>query len=680
MRSLVLMSEQGIKNIFFEAAADSLTIIQKNVLYFLLNKVREWKVIIKTTVFSGCCFLFFSIFNTASKKSILSLFLILLFHTSSLCWPENSGKQNTRKDQNYSWVDQMIKEIEVQKETSLPSAEKLAKTVLNVARELEYQEGERELSFLLADILLGQDKTDTALVVINTILNRKDAKEKRNIRGYIIRGGIYNEKNIPDSALLNYQMADDLLSRSKDERLAAMLFSNRADTKQTVGRSEDAIHDYLKAIHIYEDNNMQKQLVIAYNNIALVYQTMNEDSSAIGYLKKAIKIDQGLTDKSSLANCYSNIGTSYKKIDSIQQAILCYRNAIALAEETGDKNTIARNQFYLGSVYQDQANYERALGFFTQSLAICRELGSDYGIMMNMIDIGINCKLTGDFVQSAHYLDQALELAEKMKLPHKQSYIYQQLAETYNCMDGDEKRKTYEYLEKFYTIQNSISDNKKQEYVKELEGKYETEKKEVEILVLQRKVFWLLAFFFVVSFIAVVFFILFLRYRYSHSIIENDKQREKERNNQLSEILEEKKKELVILANQLLKNREKNEQVVTKIMHVVSSYQGVDSKLAKKIEIAVSKENFYFNVFDEFEKRLEENNEGLYQSLLNRFPELSPTELKICALLRMNLSTKEISQISNRSPRTIDFTRNKIRKKLGIDQSVNLSLFLLQFQ
>ncbi len=674
------MSEQGIKNIFFETTVGSLIIIQKNVLNFLFCKLREWEVLIKITVLSGCCFSSFSTFNSASKKSIFSLFLILLFHTSSFCLPENNGKQNKQKDQNYSWVDQMIKEIEVQKEMSLPSAEKLAKTVLNVARELEYQEGERELSFLLADILLGQDKTDTALVVINTILNRKDAKEKRNIRGYIIRGAIYNEKNIPDSALLNYQMAGDLLSRSIDERLAAMLFSNRADTKQTVGRSEDAIHDYLKAIRIYEDNHMQKQLAIAYNNIALVYQTMNEDSSAIGYLKKAIKIDQRLTDKSSLANCYSNIGTSYKNIDSIQQAILYYRKAIALAEETRDKNTIARNQFYLGSVYQDQANYERALGFFTQSLAICRELGSDYGIMMNMIDIGINCRLTGDFVQSAHYLDQALELAEKMKLPHKQSHIYQQLAGTYNCMDGDEKRKTYEYLEKFYTIRNSISDNKKQEYVKELEGKYEIEKKEVEILVLQRKVFWLLAFFFVVSFIAVFFFILYLRYKYLQSIAENGKRREKERNNHLSVILDEKKKELVVLANQLVKNKEKTEQVINKILHIVSTHEGKNSFLTKKIEFSVRRENSLSNVFDEFEKRLEENNEEFYQFLLERFPTLSPTELKICALLRMNLSTKEISQITNRSSRTIDFTRNKIRKKLGIDQTINLSLFLLQVQ
>ncbi len=58
--------------------------------------------------------------------------------------------------------------------------------------------------------------------------------------------------------------------------------------------------------------------------------------------------------------------------------------------------------------------------------------------------------------------------------------------------------------------------------------------------------------------------------------------------------------------------------------------------------------------------------------LLEKYPDLSPTEIKVCVHLRMNLSSKSIAELTNRSFRTIEYTRGNIRKKMQLDPDENL--------
>ncbi len=61
------------------------------------------------------------------------------------------------------------------------------------------------------------------------------------------------------------------------------------------------------------------------------------------------------------------------------------------------------------------------------------------------------------------------------------------------------------------------------------------------------------------------------------------------------------------------------------------------------------------------------------------YPDLSPQDMKLCAYLRMNLSTKEIANLLNISIRGVEISRYRLRKKLKLDRSVNLQEFILNF-
>jgi len=61
------------------------------------------------------------------------------------------------------------------------------------------------------------------------------------------------------------------------------------------------------------------------------------------------------------------------------------------------------------------------------------------------------------------------------------------------------------------------------------------------------------------------------------------------------------------------------------------------------------------------------------------YPSLTPHELKMCAYLRLNMTTKDIAQMLNISVRGVEISRYRLRKKLGIESETNLIDFMLSF-
>lgn len=72
---------------------------------------------------------------------------------------------------------------------------------------------------------------------------------------------------------------------------------------------------------------------------------------------------------------------------------------------------------------------------------------------------------------------------------------------------------------------------------------------------------------------------------------------------------------------------------------------------------------------------------GFYEKLSEEFPTLTPNEKRLCAFLRLNLSTKEISTITKQTPRSIDIARTRLRNKLNLTNTqTDLNSFLEQIE
>lgn len=100
------------------------------------------------------------------------------------------------------------------------------------------------------------------------------------------------------------------------------------------------------------------------------------------------------------------------------------------------------------------------------------------------------------------------------------------------------------------------------------------------------------------------------------------------------------------------------------------------NKLLKMIQKNLSEEDEWA-VFQENFDLIHEN---FFRKLKKRYPSLTPGDLKLCTLLRLNYSSKDIAKLLNISIRGVEAARYRLRKKLQLDESENLVYFMMNFR
>jgi DNA-binding CsgD family transcriptional regulator len=81
---------------------------------------------------------------------------------------------------------------------------------------------------------------------------------------------------------------------------------------------------------------------------------------------------------------------------------------------------------------------------------------------------------------------------------------------------------------------------------------------------------------------------------------------------------------------------------------------------------------------DTFQLFVQEKNELFYARLRERYPNLTPSEVRLSALIRLDLSSKEIASLLNISVKSVEMNRYRLRKKMQLGGSVNLTKFIRQ--
>lgn len=162
--------------------------------------------------------------------------------------------------------------------------------------------------------------------------------------------------------------------------------------------------------------------------------------------------------------------------------------------------------------------------------------------------------------------------------------------------------------------------------------------------------------------------------------LEAEKEVIRLRNEKLREDIKQKDKEL---ANSTMQTLQKN-KVLISLRDELKKLAGHSKDEAHKQEAnrlvkKINKEIDNENQWSIFETHFESVHEELLTRLKTAYPDLTPSELKLCAYLRMNISSKEISVLMNISTRGVEISRYRLRKKLGLTRETNLTDFILSF-
>lgn len=147
----------------------------------------------------------------------------------------------------------------------------------------------------------------------------------------------------------------------------------------------------------------------------------------------------------------------------------------------------------------------------------------------------------------------------------------------------------------------------------------------------------------------------------------------------LQDEVDYKNKELTLNVMNLIRKNEIISEISKRLMKIEPETVPAGAKdsiikIAHDLQKSTDEE-----IWEEFELRFKQVNGEFYDRLMKKFSELSPSDLKLCAFLRLNLSSKEISKMTGQQITSLEIARHRLRKKLGISNTqTNLVSFLSQ--
>jgi DNA-binding CsgD family transcriptional regulator len=211
---------------------------------------------------------------------------------------------------------------------------------------------------------------------------------------------------------------------------------------------------------------------------------------------------------------------------------------------------------------------------------------------------------------------------------------------------------------------------------------------------------YLVYFLFLILVVVTIFWLIYLRMdisRRKERLKHLQTYRQKEQEYLRNALIDEKK--IINLKNEKLKVEmiHRDKELANQTMDLIRKNQFLlsikeellklkrpnnDFALNDKINsliVKIDKDLDHNKQWEVFETAFDEVHEDFLNRLKAAYPNLTPKELRLCAYLRLNISSKEIAPLMNISVRGVEICRYRVRRKLDIDRDTNMTTFVINF-
>ena len=539
---------------------------------------------------------------------------------------------------------------------------------------------------------------------------------------------LMNKTNNPQNKIeMLLQLSTNLQNNNPDQAITFAKKANRLSIKEknktgevqsviTLAKIYWRISDYKKAMELAnqakqlaELADLQKELALSLRITGLIFIELNNYDKSTEYFFKSLEIFEMINDSEGVTKLLSDIGSVNFHQYNYEKALEYYFRSLFLAKENQNKNGIARALNNIAAVYEAMKDFEKADTYFQDASQINKEIGNTLWEGINYLNLGTIKLNLKDYEDSYTYLEKALDIFSSLKSKMLIAKCYLNMARYYTTLQefnnglkyasmaleagktnnwkqivydaaaivqdiyvitGD-KEKAYDYVVLQYQMKDSLILMGNKEELTRLELQYEFDKKEQAKEIKQHKKDSYVLILIISLLITLLIIILVL-----------SKQRVKAKNallmqQKLEFELDTKNKELTANVMSLMKKNEILSAISDKLIIIEKQAVKEDTKKTiKKIAVELQKTTEK-EILNEFELRFKQVHSDFYNKLLEQFPNLSPNEQRLCAFLRLNMSSKEISDLTGQRISSLETARYRLRKKLGITNSnTNLITFL----
>lgn len=545
-----------------------------------------------------------------------------------------------------------------------------------------FDEGKKASSPAEADSLyhrfrkeLGDADRERTMAILDTVVQEATRSGKTGLKAMgIACKGIYNthpREGRMEEGIAQLKKAIELAEKAELPTLSALFTHYHGYALFWSGDHEGALKDLLEADLQMSELGYEKVPggTICLYHMGKVYFDFGNYRKAEEYIQKALEPAEGkeLLRLGSL-NLLGNIQAEMKAYEKARKH---YSQALAIAEEVGDSAQIGVTGGNLGGLYLEMEEYEKAEPFLRKGYELGKRFGLEYNRMSAQLKLLIlNVELERPD-KARRLAEEARKVLESSELGPEAWVEYHKGKAEFHALLGEE-RKAIRHYDSLTQAKDRLHRTRNASTLGDLEAQLTARRHMNEIRLLKReqelqrvKRNSILGFI-----ILVALFISYLWYR-------TWQRRKQERQRFLAE-QQEARRELDRFREQI---REKNRRIesfrsrLNELSKHVEDHQGMqvqEEVMERLAETHILTEEDW----SEFKRLFKKVHPDFFDKLLNEHSELTSAELRLMALMKLDLSVTEIAQMLGILPESVRKTRQRLVKKLNFEDHKALARFI----
>lgn len=443
------------------------------------------------------------------------------------------------------------------------------------------------------------------------------------------------------SALNFWQIGIEKAEESEYFEAKVEMYSNIGKLYQEIQEFEQATEFFEKSYQESEKHNIVDLLPNALFTLSSIALLKKEYTDSKQYSRNLIQSADSI-DKSRnfLPRAYGNLGDASLGLNQPDSALIYF---VKMEESLPEIDPL-----YFGPVVLEQAELELGLG---KSWLGLKEVENAIIHLEESYGLAKTNDLTDILVESNELLSSIAE----SKGNYKKALVYfKEFKANSDSIFNDKKLKELSFKEAEYQFQQKSA-------LQDIElEKLSIKQKEQRVIILILSILSIL--------IILIAFLLFRVQRLKTEKVEFEQKA-------IQRDLDYKNRELTSNVLSLLKKNELLINISITLKKLLLTTKGSQKTMVASVlqEIESSSKEVGW---DEFELRFKEVHSNFYEKLNAKFENLTKNEQRLCAFLKMKMSTKEISSLTFQTPHSIDVARSRMKKKMGITDNERLVHFL----
>lgn len=523
---------------------------------------------------------------------------------------------------------------------------------------------------------------------VNSLKRQYQASSKPDQKvDLLLQIGHKLEKKNLDSALFYYKKAL-FFEKKISDTLLARTYSRIGNAYLLKGNIDICLEYQLKALKFYEVYPPQQDIIRVYNSMALVYFYQGDfEKALVKFNQVRVLLDKNII-KDSLkvhhikGKLLNNIGIIYDNKHQEDRALEYFMQASTHSKKANDIENLSSVYSNMGIIYLKAKRYDLAEAIFTESFNLRKKENNILGLCKSTYHLGRLYKEKKQFDKARQYLLSSLEYCKQANSSSTRASVLEELSIVMS-EKGDYKN-AYDYHVAYKSLSDSLFNKENQQKITRAEMQYKFDKENESARIAQKQKELIYLSIAIALILIIIIGLIMYRLQKTKAKIHQLAKESAELNNKelslresvLKRDLEFKNKELTTNIMYLLKKNEFIVEISNRLAALKKEMKRTDQEIIQKIIVDI-KNAQDDDIWKEFEVRFSQVYNDFYERLNTKYPDLTLNEKRICAFLRLNMTTKEICALTRQSYNSLNVARARLRKKLNIqNEDINLVTFL----